>query len=93
MTDRVREVCDQLTPYDHFIACDNLRYWRLQDGIEVFCHEVGKLDVDWSMCHVRVGNDEFKHVYCIFAFKARDVRNTVTARFRRATHILVSGPV
>jgi hypothetical protein len=92
MTDYVREVCDQLTPYDHFIACDNLRYWRLQDGVEVFCHDVGRLDVDWSMGHILAGNDEFRHVYCIFSFKAREARDKVMERFRRAAHILVPGP-
>jgi hypothetical protein len=92
MTAYVREVCDQLTPYDHFIACDNLRYWRLQDGVENYCHEVGQLDVEWSMGHVLVGTDEFRHVYCIFAFKDCNARDRVMDRFHRAAHILVPGP-
>jgi len=92
MTDYVREVCDQLKSYDHFIACDNERYWKLQDGIEVYCHEVGQLDVDWSMGHLIAGNDEFNRVHCIFSFKARDARDKVMDRFHRAAHILVPGP-
>jgi len=92
MTDYIREFCDQLKPYDHFIACDNERYWKLQDGIEVYCHEVGQLDVDWSMGHLIAGNDEFNRVHCIFSFKARDARDKVMERFARASHILKLGP-
>ncbi|UEM23103.1 hypothetical protein JL100_010290 [Skermanella mucosa] len=92
MTDYVREVCDHLRSYNHFIACDNDRYWRLQDGIESFCYKVGRLDVDWSMGHLIVGDDEFTRVYCVFAFRSRDARDAVMVRFRRAAHILVPGP-
>jgi hypothetical protein len=92
MTSYVREACDGLAEYNYFIACDNDRYWRLKNGIEIYCGHVATLDQDWSMAAVLVGDDEFRTVCCIFAFKSRGVRDQVMERFARASHILKPGP-
>ncbi|HYF86186.1 hypothetical protein [Azospirillum sp.] len=93
MTPHIREVCDGLAPYSHFITVDNNRLWELQDDIEVFCGRLGQLDQEWSMGHVWIHDDELALIYCVFAFVNHAQQEAVVKHFQCVAHHLIAWPL